>query len=102
MHLPLADTRARVDAAASELHLLQTQLRALADDALPRKRALAARLDHAVAAHERDRDGLERFASEAVRAREGARAAGMDDRENTGQWSVARPPLPSRCWPRVC
>lgn len=102
MHLPLADTRARVEAAASELHLLQTQLRALTDDALPRKRALTARLDRAIAAHERDRDGLERFASEAVRAREGARAAGMDDRENTGQWSVAHYCLPPHCWLHVC
>jgi chromosome segregation ATPase len=85
MNLPLTDTLAHISAAEDELRLLETELGSL-QATLPRKERQLNNLEKEIKVHETKKEELEQFASEAVRAREGARAAGKADRETTGQW----------------
>ncbi|KAA8901589.1 hypothetical protein FN846DRAFT_957076 [Sphaerosporella brunnea] len=85
MNLPLEDTLTRVAAAEDEFGLLETELESLAAT-LPRKKRQLENLEKEITEYEANKEGLESVASEAVRAREGARAAGKADMENAGQW----------------
>ena len=87
LNLPLPDTRDHIDAALSELRMLETEIESL-QAALPRRTRHREALDREIAERERESAGLEKFASEAVRAREGARREGKAERENTGEWCV--------------
>jgi len=86
MNLPLDDTLQQLSAAESELAMLQSELKSLHGVAIPRKRKQLEQLEKEVVAREREKEGLQRFANEAVRARRGAREAGKADREIAGQW----------------
>ncbi|PUU76816.1 hypothetical protein B9Z19DRAFT_1087515 [Tuber borchii] len=86
--LPLSDTLTLLSAGEAELARLQKEL-AEADLALPKKRARLEALESEIGPMEMDKEGLERFASEAVRMRDSARAEGRVDRESMGRWYKA-------------
>ncbi|KAI5846825.1 hypothetical protein BZA05DRAFT_475842 [Tricharina praecox] len=86
MNLPLDDTLQYVGAAESELAMLQSELKSLLGVAIPRRQKQVEQLEKEIVTREREKEGLERFANEAVRARQGAREAGKADREIAGQW----------------
>jgi len=86
--LPLSDTLALLSAGEAELARLQKEL-AEADLALPKKLARLEALESEIGPMEMDKEGLEKFASEAVRMRDSARAEGRVDRENMGRWYKA-------------
>jgi hypothetical protein len=87
LHLPLSDTLALVSSGEAELARLEKEL-ATIDVALPKKNARLKFLENEIKTMEMDKEGLERFASEAVRMRDSARAEGKADRENMGRWYV--------------
>lgn len=86
--LPLSDTLTLLSTGEAELARLQKEL-AEADLALPKKRARLEALESEIGPMEMDKEGLERFASEAVRMRDSARAEGRVDRESMGRWYKA-------------
>ncbi|CUS08815.1 unnamed protein product [Tuber aestivum] len=86
--LPLSDTLTLLSANEAELARLQKEL-AEADLALPKKRARLEALESEIGPMEMDKEGLEKFASEAVRMRDSARAEGKVDRESMGRWYKA-------------
>lgn len=87
LHLPLSDTLALVSSSEAELARLEKEL-ATVNAALPKKMARLKLLEDEIKPMEMDKEGLERFASEAVRMRDSARAEGKADRENMGRWYV--------------
>ncbi|KAG0128488.1 hypothetical protein HOY82DRAFT_580062 [Tuber indicum] len=86
--LPLSDTLTLLSADEAELSRLQKEL-AEADLALTKKRARLESLESEIGPMEMDKEGLEKFASEAVRMRDSARAEGKVDRESMGRWYKA-------------
>jgi DNA repair exonuclease SbcCD ATPase subunit len=85
LQLPLADTVSLLSAREAELARLEREM-AEAETALPRKQRQLEALNKEISPMEMDKEGLEKFASEAVRMRESARAQGKADRENMGRW----------------
>ncbi|RPB01462.1 hypothetical protein L873DRAFT_1803678 [Choiromyces venosus 120613-1] len=86
--LPLSDTLTLISAHEAELARLQKEL-AEAELALPKKRARLQALEGEIGPLEMDKEGLEKFASEAVRMRDFARVEGKVERESMGRWYKA-------------
>jgi hypothetical protein len=84
-NLPLSDTLALVSSEEAELARLERELAELGM-ALPKKKIRLEALEKEIKPMEMDKEGLERFASEAIRMRDSARAEGKADRENMGRW----------------
>lgn len=89
--LPVSDTQKLHINIENELVTLERRMEGLIA-LLPKHQEELQQLQHEISVNEESKEGLEKFASDAVRKREGARAAGKADRENTGQWSVILPP----------
>lgn len=84
-HLPLEDTLGLVAEREAELARLERELEEVGRE-LPRKRRALEVLDKEISPMEMDKEGLEKFANEAVKMRDSARAEGKADRETMGRW----------------
>jgi len=85
LNIPLPDTLELLTSKESELAMQEDELRQL-QKTLPERQRHLQDLNNEISPMETDKAGIEKFASEAVRMRDSARAAGKADRENTGQW----------------
>lgn len=84
-NLPLCDTLAQAELREAELADLELQLEEI-NRVLPDRQQRLHCLNDEISPMESNKEGLERFAHEAVKMRDSARAAGKADRENAGQW----------------
>lgn len=85
LHLPLSDTMDNYKKIEAELVDLERKTSALIS-ILPKRNAELDELRREMAVNEASKEGLEKQTSDVVRKRQGDRAAGKADRENTGQW----------------
>ncbi|TGZ77981.1 hypothetical protein EX30DRAFT_398074 [Ascodesmis nigricans] len=83
--LPLDDTQRLYMDIESELLTLEKRLEELITQ-LPKKQEELEQLTKEIRVNEASKAGLEKFAEDAVKLREGAKAAGKVERENAGQW----------------
>lgn len=85
MTLPLSDTIHHFEDVGAQLSILKQQLDTMKNK-VPQRKLYLQTLGDQISVSTANKEGLQRFASEAVRVRQGARAAGKADRENMGQW----------------
>ncbi|KAI5777392.1 hypothetical protein EDC01DRAFT_597238, partial [Geopyxis carbonaria] len=85
MTLPLSDTIDHFEDVGARILILKRQIDTFVST-VPERSAYLRNLNNEISVRAANKEGLQRFASEAVRMRQGARAAGKADRENTGQW----------------
>lgn len=85
MNLPLLDTLNCIDSIESESKALEHELHN-AESLMVGKNHRLENLNRDISINQRNKEGMEDIANEAVRRREGVRAAGKADRENIGQW----------------
>ncbi|RPB09461.1 hypothetical protein P167DRAFT_510818 [Morchella conica CCBAS932] len=83
--MPLDETVALLGEREAELARLEKELDAVERE-LPKRKKVLAELEGEIEPLELDKEGLERFASEAVRMRDSARAEGKAERESMGRW----------------
>lgn len=85
LHMPLSDTMDNQNRIEAELLELERKTSALIS-MLPKRKEELDELRREMAVNEASKEGLEKQTSDVVRKRQGDRAAGKADRENTGQW----------------
>lgn len=85
LHMPLSDTMDLYNKIEAELLDLERETSALIS-VLPKRKDELDELRREIAVNEASKEGLEKQTSDVVRKRQGDRAAGKADRENTGQW----------------
>lgn len=83
--MPLEEAVALLGEREAEAARLLGELEAVERE-LPRRRRVLVGLEGEIGPLEMDKEGLERFASEAVRMRDSARAEGRVERETMGRW----------------
>lgn len=87
LQMPLSDTMDLYNTIEAELLDLERKTSALIS-ILPKRKEQLDELRREMAVNEASKEGLEKQTSDVVRKRQGDRAAGKADRENTGQWWV--------------